>query len=306
MSLLVVGSVALDSLKTPFGERMEVLGGSATHFSISASFFTQVYLVGVVGEDFPREHIRLFQSHNVDVRGLQIREGKTFRWSGSYLNNINEAETLKTELNVFQEFKPDIPEAYQSRPYVFLANIDPELQQYVLRQVKKPKLIACDTMNFWIKGKREALLETFKSVDMLVINEAETKELAQESNLVKAAKIILKWGPRYLIVKRGEYGVLLVAPSGIFAAPAYPLESVVDPTGAGDTFAGGLMGFLASQSQHNHFEEKLLRQGVIMGSVMASFNVEDFSLERLKSLSMPEIKQRFDDFKNLTHFEAIA
>lgn len=303
MSLLVVGSVALDSVKTPFGERVEVLGGSATHFSMSASYFTQVNLVGVVGEDFPAEYLQLLRSYKIDLEGLKISQGKTFRWAGSYLKNINEAETLNTQLNVFQHFNPEIPAQYKECRYVFLANIDPELQLSVLEQVKNPKLVACDTMNYWIWEKRGALLETFKKINILIINEAETRELAEESNIVKAAKIILDWGPSYLIVKRGEYGVVVFTKQSTFSAPAYYLERVIDPTGAGDSFAGGFMGFLASRNGDLPFSDAIIRQATIMGSVMASYNVEDFSLERLKTLNKQDIIKRFAEFRELTNFD---
>lgn len=300
MSLLVVGSVAFDSVETPFGKAEEVLGGSATYFSTAASFFTDVKLVAVVGEDFPKEHVDFLKGREIDVNGLQKASGKTFRWKGRYDFDLNQAHTLDTQLNVFASFKPQIPEAYKDAEYVFLANIDPVLQLEVLKQVKKPKLVACDTMNFWIEGKVNELKETLKHVDILTINEGEARELSKEANLVKAAKTILSFGPKTLIVKRGEYGSLMFSDSGIFAAPAYPLESVFDPTGAGDSFAGGFMGYLSNTGNLN---DGNIRQAIIFGSVMASFNVEEFSLNRMKTLNYSEIEQRFNSFKRLTHFE---
>ncbi|MBF8251330.1 MAG: adenosine kinase [Deltaproteobacteria bacterium] len=300
MSLLVVGSVAFDSVETPFGKAEEVLGGSATYFSTAASFFTDVKLVAVVGDDFPEEHVTFLKSREIDVNGLQKAIGKTFRWKGRYDFDLNQAHTLDTQLNVFASFKPQIPEVYKDAEYVFLANIDPVLQLEVLRQVRKPRLVACDTMNFWIEGKLHELKETLKHVDILTINEGEARELAKEASLVKAAKTILSFGPKTLIVKRGEYGSLMFSDAGIFAAPAYPLESVFDPTGAGDTFAGGFMGYL---SNTGNLGDGNIRQAIIFGSAMASFNVEEFSLNRMKTLTYAEIEQRYKSFKRLTHFE---
>src|SRR3990172_4120333 len=300
MSLLVVGSVAFDSVETPFGKAEEVLGGSATYFSTAASFFTDVKLVAVVGDDFPEEHVTFLKSREIDVNGLQKASGKTFRWKGRYDYDLNTAHTLETQLNVLSSFKPVLPEEYKDAEYVFLANIDPVLQLEVLKQVKKPKLVACDTMNFWIEGKLPELKETLKHVDMLTINEGEARELAKEANLVKAAKSILSMGPKKLIIKRGEYGSLMFSDSGVFSAPAYPLESVFDPTGAGDSFAGGFMGYLANTG---NLSDGNIRQAIVFGSVMASFNVEEFSLNRMKRLDYKEIEERYKEFKRLTHFE---
>ena len=302
MSLLVVGSVALDSVKTPFGNAEEALGGSATYFSTSASYFTDIRLVAVVGEDFPKEHIQFLKSRNIDVRGLSQAAGKTFRWAGEYSYDLNEAHTLATHLNVFESFKPEVIEDYKDSEVVFLANIDPELQLDVLRQVNKPKLVACDTMNFWIEGKLEALKRTLKEVDILTINEGEARELAGEPSLVKAGKVIHSMGPRVVVIKQGSYGAIMFNGSSAFSAPAYPLEAVFDPTGAGDTFAGGFMGYLANTM---NFSESSLRQAVVFGSVMASMNVEAFSLDRLRSLDYKEIEDRYREFKKLTHFEDI-
>ncbi|MBE0500618.1 MAG: sugar kinase, partial [Desulfuromonadales bacterium] len=246
MSILVVGSVAFDSIETPFGKVEEALGGSATYFSTSASFFTDVNLVAVVGDDFPDEHRQMLAQRNIDLAGLQTAPGATFRWKGRYGFDLNEAQTLATQLNVFENFSPQLPEHFKDSEFVFLANIDPELQLDVLKQVRNPKLIACDTMNFWIGGKREQLLKTLEHVDILIINEGEVRQLADEPNLQKAARIVLAMGPKSLIVKRGEYGVIMFTAHSVFSAPAVPLEEVFDPTGAGDTFAGGFFGYLAS------------------------------------------------------------
>lgn len=302
MGVLVVGSVGLDSVKTPFGEAEEVLGGSATYFAVSASYFTDVNMVAVVGEDFPLRHITFLKERGINLNGLEKSGGKTFRWRGEYGYQLNEARTIETKLNVFEQFRPKIPESYKDSDLVFLANIDPELQLDVLHQVKRAKVIAADTMNFWIEGKREALKKTLREVDILIINDGEARELAGEANLVKAAKTILSFGPETLIIKRGEYGALMFNGKTIFSAPAYPLENLFDPTGAGDCFAGGFIGYLASTA---NFSESSIRQGVILGSVMASFNVESFSLERLKSLDYKEIEQRYREFKRLTFFEDI-
>jgi len=303
MSLLVVGSIAFDSVKTPFGEAKEVLGGSATYFSVAASYFTEVSVVAVVGTDFPEKYLKFLKSRKIDIEGIEKKEGKTFRWKGEYGYELNEAHTLETQLNVFQSFNPKLPERYREKKIIFLANIDPDLQRDVLRQVRDPLLVACDTMNFWIERKRDSLLETLKLVDMLLINDSEARELAEEPNLVKAANTILSLGPKTLIVKRGEYGAIMFNEKKIFSAPAYPLESVFDPTGAGDSFAGGFMGYLANTM---NFEESNIRRAIIFGSVMASYNVEAFSLDRLKSLDYSEIKSRYREFKSLTHFEDLG
>ncbi|MDU0460227.1 MAG: PfkB family carbohydrate kinase [Geobacteraceae bacterium] len=303
MSIVVVGTVAFDTVETPFGKGENVLGGSATYFSTSASFFTDVSLVAVVGEDFPEEHVSFLKSRNVDTAGLQRIPGKTFHWSGRYGYDLNEAQTLDTQLNVLMEFQPDLPESYRDAEYLFLANIDPELQMQVLEQVKAPKLIACDTMNFWISSKPDALIKVLRKVDIVVINEGEARQLTGEANLIKAARQIIALGCKRLVVKRGEYGVLMFTADSVFAAPAYPLEEVFDPTGAGDTFAGGFMGYLANTGD---VSEAGIRQAIIFGSVMASFNVEDFSLNRMKRLDYREIETRYKSFKSLTSFRDIA
>lgn len=302
MSLLVVGTVALDSVKTPFGEIENALGGSATYFSASASYFTDVRLVAVVGDDFPKEHIQFLKSRNIDIRGLEIQKGSTFRWQGEYGYDLNDARTIATHLNVLSAFRPRIADDYKDSDLVFLANIDPEIQLDVLRQVKRPRLTACDTMNYWIESKPEQLKKTLKEVDILTINEAEIRQLSGESSLVKAARKVQAMGPKTVVVKQGSYGALMFNGRSMFSAPAYPLESVYDPTGAGDTFAGGFMGYLANTM---NFSEQSMRQAVIFGSVMASLNVEAFSLDRLKSLDYKEIEARYREFKRLTHFEDI-
>ncbi len=306
-SILVVGSVAYDSVETPFGKVVEVLGGSATYFSVAASFFTDVHLVACVGNDFRKEDVDLLESHGVNLNGLTYLDGKTFRWSGEYGYDLNEAHTLDTQLNVFAEFHPDIPEAYRDSDYVFLGNIDPALQRQVLAQVKSPKLIALDTMNYWIEGQLESLQRTISMINLLIINDAETRMLSNESNLVRAARKILSWGPQTVVIKRGEYGVLMFqrTPTGeltAFGVPGYPLEEVFDPTGAGDSFAGGLVGYLAGAGG---LDATALRKAIIFGSVMASFNVEKFSLERLRELTFTEVRLRYNEFRRLTHFDGL-
>lgn len=303
IDILVVGSVAFDSVETPFGKVEDVLGGSAIYFSVAASFFSKVGMVAVVGEDFPSLYLEFLKEKNIDIGGLKKVKGSTFRWKGKYGFDLNEALTLDTRLNVFQDFRPEIPERYRDAEYVFLANIDPELQLRVLDQVENPKLVALDTMNFWIEGKPDKLKEAVARVDIFVINEAEAREFVQEPNLVKAAKKILSLGPKTLIVKRGEYGALMFHGDSVFSAPAYPLEFIYDPTGAGDSFAGGFMGYLANT---RNAEDGVIRQAMIFGSVMASFNVEDFSLNRMKYLTYPEIERRFREFKKLCTFEDIT
>jgi sugar/nucleoside kinase (ribokinase family) len=299
--LLVVGSVALDTVETPFGKAQEVLGGSATYFSYAASFLTGVRLVATVGQDFPEDHIKLLRDRGVDVRGLHVASGKTFRWTGEYGYDLNEAKTLDTQLNVFAEFRPELDDTQSHTPYVFLANIDPELQLAVLKQMRvRPRLVALDTMNFWIKGKREALGRLLREVDVITINDAEARQLAAEPNLIKAARKIVTLGPRTVVVKRGEYGALLFDNEAFFVVPAYPQESVFDPTGAGDTFAGGFMGYLAFRDRT---DAASVRRAMIYGSVMASFAVEDFSLNRLLRLDTRDIDRRYKEFEDLIRVE---
>ncbi|VAX21483.1 Ribokinase [hydrothermal vent metagenome] len=305
MSMLVVGTMAYDSVKTPFGERDWALGGSATYFSLCASYFTDVKLVAVIGEDFKNEDLEMMKSHGIDLSGVQTINGKSFHWKGEYGFDLSEAKTLDTQLNVLAEFDPCLPDSHKDVDYVFLANIDPKLQQKVLDQVKNPKLVACDTMNFWIDGNLEELKKTLERVDILIINEGEARQLANTHNLVKAANEIRAIGPKTLIVKRGEYGALLFHEGSIFSAPAYPLEEVFDPTGAGDTFAGGFMGHIARMNEDD-LSETLLRQAIIMGSVMASFTVEKFSMDRLHELKRDEVAERFKQFKKMTHFEELS
>ena len=303
MSLLVVGSVAFDAVETPFGKRDQMLGGSASHFSISASFFTDVRVVAVVGGDFGADELAVFAKHNIDTSDLEvIPEGKTFRWFGRYEYDLNVAHTLDTHLNVFAGFEPKLSDGSKNSRLVFLGNIQPDLQRGVRAQVPNAELVALDTMNLWINTTRESLQKTIEVVDVLIVNDAEARQLAEEPNLIKAARKILSWGPHTLIVKRGEYGAAMFTKEAYFAIPAYPLEAVFDPTGAGDTFAGGLMGYLASQEK---LDEAALRRAMIFGSVMASFNVEEFGTERVQRLTQEEINQRFRDFKRFTHFEEI-
>jgi len=301
--MLVVGSVALDTVKTPFGEVNEVLGGSATYFSTAASFFTTVDLIAVVGDDFPPQHVAFLKSRGIDLTGLERRSGATFRWQGEYTHQLNEAHTLDTKLNVFETFRPKIPDAYRSPEVLFLGNIDPELQLDVLEKLPRPPLVACDTMNFWINGKRDALWRVLEKVDILIVNDGEARALGGSPNLVKVAQTVLARGLKHLIIKRGEYGVLMFNEKQVFGAPAFPLEDVRDPTGAGDTFAGGFLGYLAATGNRTN---EAIKQAIIFGSVMASFTVESFSLDRLRILDYKEIHERFRAFKRLTHFEDIA
>jgi len=303
MSVLVVGSVALDTVETPFGTVKDVLGGSATYFSLAASTFTKVSLVAVVGTDFPSRYVRLLESAGVDLTGLQVRDGETFRWSGRYDFDLNLAHTISTELNVFSSFHPVLPESYRDCELVFLGNIDPELQQEVLRQATGARLTIMDTMNFWIEGKREELTNTMSSVDVIMMNEAEAREYAGTYNLLQAARKILALGPRILVVKKGEYGCVMFSDSSYFVAPAYPLENVKDPTGAGDSFAGGFAGYLAYARD---FSLPSMRKAIVYGSVIASFAVEDFSVGRLVSLSSEEITARYREFQEFTYFEHLA
>jgi sugar/nucleoside kinase (ribokinase family) len=299
MSVLVVGSVALDSIRTPFGEVEEILGGSATYFSVAASFFNDVNLVAVVGEDFPAEHVDFLSSRQVDLRGLKRVPGKTFRWKGYYEYDLNDAHTLDTQLNVFEEFDPDIPEEYRDSEYVFLANIHPGLQLKVLEQVRSPRLVVCDTMNFWIENNRDELLETISRVDYLLLNDSEARQLAEEPNLVAAGRKLLEMGPSRVVIKKGEHGVIVLGKGVFFSLPAYPLETVFDPTGAGDTFGGGFIGSLSAWPEVN---EENVRRSVVYGSVIASFTVESFSCDRLRNLTLEEIEDRYREFTDITCF----
>ena len=303
MSLLVVGSVAFDAVETPFGKRERMLGGSATHFGLSASFFTDVRVVGVVGGDFGAEEMQVFQERGINTDDLErVEEGQTFFWSGRYDFDLNTAHTLDTQLNVFADFKPKLSDQSRAARMAFLGNIQPELQLGVREQLRGAELVALDTMDYWIKSVPEQVKAVVSSVDVVIINDAEARMLTKEANLIKAARKVLSWGPRALVVKRGEYGAAMFTPETYFAIPAYPLESVFDPTGAGDTFAGGFMGYLAS---HERVDDDTLRRAIIFGSVMASFNVEEFGTERVRRLTYEEINRRFRDFKRMTHFEEI-
>ncbi len=301
--LLVVGTVAYDSIETPFGKVDNVLGGSALHFTNAASFFTDVGMVATVGRDFDMGQIAFLKDRNVDISGIRVDDGKTFRWEGKYGYDLNQAITLRTELNVIETFRPRVPEGYGGAEFVFLANIDPDLQLHVIDQIGRPKALVLDTMNFWIENKPDRLREVIARVDMLVINEAELREIAKEHNLVKGARKIMALGPSCVVVKRGEYGVFMVAENEVFLAPAFPLEDVFDPTGAGDTFAGGFMGYLANVGE---VTPDSLKQAIVMGTVMASFNVEDFSINRIRSLTFPEIRDRYQAFKACMHFADIC
>lgn len=299
MSILVVGSLALDSVKTPFGTVTDALGGSATYFSLSASIFDKVRLVGVVGRDFPAEYVELLKEKGVNLDGLQEVEGRTFRWKGEYDYDLNEATTLDTQLNVFENFSPKIPSQYQDTEFIFLANIDPTLQLNVLEQLNSPKLVLADTMNFWIERKKDVLLEVLKNVDIAILNDAEARQLMNEPNLTICAKKILSLGPNYVIIKKGEHGSLMISKDSFFSAPAYPLERIIDPTGAGDTFAGGFLGYLSSIGNLN---EQEMKKAVIYGTTVASFTVEDFSVNRLIKLTKDEIKKRYNKIKGITQF----
>jgi sugar/nucleoside kinase (ribokinase family) len=300
VSLLVVGSVAFDALESPYGKVDRALGGAATYFAVAASFFTHVYLVGIVGDDFTEVDAQIFRGRTIDVEGLERAAGKTFFWAGKYSENLNERTTLATELNVFADFHPKLPQKYRHSKYVFLANIAPDLQRDVLKQVQgAPKLVALDTMNYWIERTNSELRETLRHVDILVVNDSETRQLSNEHNLLRAAKHIFKMGPSTLVVKRGEYGAMLVDKRGVFCVPAFPLEEPHDPTGAGDSFAGGFMGYLAGAGKTT---DLALRRAMVYGSVLGSFTVEKFGLERLRKLKRHEIHARARHFAKLTQF----
>jgi sugar/nucleoside kinase (ribokinase family) len=301
VSLLVVGSVAFDALESPYGKVDRTLGGAATYFAVAASYFSHVNLVGIVGEDFSEHDKQIFRGRHIDIDGLEQAQGKTFFWAGRYTENLNDRVTLATELNVFAEFKPRLPEKYRASRFVFLANIAPDLQRDVLRQVNgRPKIAALDTMNYWIERTPAELRETLRCVDILMINDAETRQLSNEHNLLRAARHIFKMGPSTLIVKRGEYGAMMVDERGVFCVPAVPLEEPHDPTGAGDSFAGGFMGYLASVGRKTDAE---LRRAMVYGSVMGSFAVEKFGLDRLRELKRFEIKARARHLAKITQFE---
>jgi sugar/nucleoside kinase (ribokinase family) len=303
MSLTVVGSVAFDALESPFGKRDKILGGAATHFSLSASFFTKVNAVGVVGGDFGNDEWAVFKRHSINTDDIEIvADGQTFFWSGRYDYDMNTAHTLDTQLNVFATFDPKLSDNSRNARLVFLANIQPTLQRGVREQCANADFVAMDTMNYWITSAKDELIETIKVVDCIIINDAEARQLTDEPNIHKAARKIMDFGLRAVVIKRGEYGATLFTKDSYFSTPAYPLESVFDPTGAGDTFAGGFMGYLASQKE---ITDDVMRRACVYGSVMASFNVEKFGTERVDELDYPEINQRFRDFKRMTHFDDI-
>ena len=300
MSVLVVGSVALDSVETPFGKADEVIGGSAAYFAASASHQTPVQLVGVVGDDYPVERLQALADRGVDLAGLEHLPGESFRWRGRYRHDLNSAETLETRLGVFSHFRPKIPAQFRGAEYVFLGNIDPRLQLDVLRQVEKPRLVACDTMNFWIESRRDDLLELLGHVDLITLNDGEARQLTERSNLVQAARWIMERGPKTVVIKKGEHGAFMFTAGSVFFAPAYPLESVFDPTGAGDSFAGGFMGYLAHTGDVG---EQSLRRAVIHGSAMGSFVVEGFSITRLLEITRADIARRVAEFHELVSFD---
>jgi sugar/nucleoside kinase (ribokinase family) len=300
MTVLVVGSVALDSVETPFGKADDVLGGSATFFAAAASLLTPVQLVGVVGSDYPLDRLDPLVARGVDIEGLERADGSSFRWRGRYRHDLNSAETLETHLGVFSRFSPKIPEQFRTAPYVFLANIDPRLQLDVLNQVDRPQLVACDTMNFWIQSRRPDLLELLRQVDLVTLNDGEARQLTEKVNLVQAARWMMDRGPRHVIIKKGEHGALMFSRESVFFAPAYPLENVFDPTGAGDSFAGGFIGYLARTGD---FSEANMRRAVIYGSALGSFAVEKFSIDRLMEVGRKEIDARVRQLRELVTFE---
>ena len=300
MSVLVVGSVALDSVETPFGKVEDALGCSATYFSAAASQFTKVNVVAVVGDDFHHEQLNFLKSHNVNFDGLISKPGKTFRWGGKYFDDLNQRETLFTHLNVFENFDPELPPQYQQTPYLFLANIHPCLQLKVLMQIKRPQLVVLDTMNYWIERTLEPLLVVLKHVDILIINDAEAIQLSQQMNLFKGSKNIQKLGPKIIVIKKGEHGALMIDNESYFFAPAFPLENLMDPTGAGDTFAGGFVGYLAKTA---YVCQKNLRRAILYGSTLASFCCEKFSLDRLKEIDPKDIENRYTQFLEMMKVE---
>ncbi len=303
MSILVVGSLAFDDIETPFGRSDNTLGGSSTYIALSTSYFSDnIQMVGVVGSDFEEKHFELLNNKGIDTKGVQvIEEGKTFRWSGRYHYDMNTRDTLDTQLNVFADFDPQVPSQYREARFVCLGNIDPELQLKVLDQISNPELVICDTMNFWIEGKPEELKKTLERVDVFILNDSEARLLSGDPNLVKSARIIRNMGPKTLIIKKGEHGALLFTDNGIFAAPAFPLESIYDPTGAGDTFAGGFLGHLARTEEINDSE---LRKAVLYGSAMASFCVEKFGTEKIANIDLLEIEDRYQSFLDLSKISA--
>ena len=304
MSVLVLGSIALDTVKTPVEEHADLLGGSASYAAAAASFFSPVKLVGVVGNDFPDSEFEFWKSRKIDSEGVQRVNGKTFRWSGEYSWDLNTRETRSVALNVFEHFKPKLPDSYRKTDFVLLANIAPSLQSHVLDQMEQPRFVVADTMDLWIETTRADLDALLPRVDLLILNDSEAREMTKETSLIKAGQCIRKLGPRYVAIKKGEHGALLFGEKEFFSCGAYPLEDIHDPTGAGDTFAGGIAGYLAGTVKTVHFTD--LRKAMIYGSVLASFAVEAFSLERLRKLSMDEIKERYETFKLMSQFEISA
>ncbi len=299
MSVLVVGTVAFDSIETPFGSAERILGGSASYFALGASFFTPVRVVGVVGQDFPAEHLELFRQKGIDLEGLKHEKGDTFHWRGRYHEDVNVRDTLELHLNVLSSFVPQLPANYRDAEYVFLGNIDPVMQMEVLNQIREMKMVACDTMDHWIRESAQDLRKVLKRIEMLVINDSEARLLSGYQNIVRAARAILKMGPKVVLIKRGEYGVLQFSDSSIFAVPAYPLEEVFDPTGAGDSFAGGLIGYMARCKDGS---QRGLRRAIVYGSVVASFTVEDFGVKKLTATSVADIEERYRRFVQMTDF----
>ncbi|MFZ1218922.1 MAG: PfkB family carbohydrate kinase [Chthoniobacterales bacterium] len=304
MSVLIVGSIGLDTVKTPVEEHADLLGGSASYAALGASFFSPVKLVGIVGDDFPASEFEFWKSRQIDAAGVQRVAGKTFRWSGEYAWDMNTRETRSIALNVFEHFRPALPESYSETAFVLLANIAPALQAHVLDQMKRPRFIVADTMDLWIETTRDDLDALLPRVDLLILNDSEARELTKETSLIKAGRKILKSGPKYVAIKKGEHGALLFGENEFFSCGAYPLEDIHDPTGAGDTFAGGMAGYLASKEATPDFAH--LRRAVIYGSVLASFNVEAFSLERMRTLTQEEIRARYDLFRAMTSFDEVA
>jgi sugar/nucleoside kinase (ribokinase family) len=300
--ILVVGSIGFDDIETPFGRAEHVLGGSTVYFTAAASLFAPVNVVSVVGTDMPLDQFDFLRERGADLTGLQVADGKTFHWAGRYNYDMNTRDTLITELNVYADFHPGLPSAYEDTPFVFLANIHPDLQREVLNQIKRPRLTMMDTMNLWIEIERDSLIETMRRVDMVCMNEEEARELSGSGSLVTASRYILGLGPRVVLIKKGENGCVMITPEGYFMTPAYPLEEVHDPTGAGDSFAGGFMGYLAANGTLN---DDALRRAVVYGSAVASFTVEKFSVDRLRHLTRREIDERYTDFRRFTFFEAL-
>lgn len=299
IEVLIVGSIGLDDIQTPFGKLLNTLGGSAVYSSISSSFFAKTGVVGIVGTDFPKEHLDLMQRRGIDIKGIEIKEGKTFRWSGKYEFDLNTAETLKTELNVMQDFNPIIPDEYKEAEYVFLGNIDPELQLNILKQIKKPKLVVSDTMNYWIENKKDKVLEVIKKVDIALMNDGEARELFNTANLIKAAREILKLDSDYAIIKKGEHGAIMFTEKTNFSLPGYPLEDIKDPTGAGDSFAGGFIGYLAKTKD---LSETNMRKAMVYGSIVASLEAEGLGVTNMDFINQFKIKERFEEFQQLIKF----